>query len=62
MGYEFCWHLAFIKPQDRYGNNLRASCRRMEETGWLRTPRNNQTLHLTVELTSVCWFPNKPNS
>ncbi|WP_079849783.1 hypothetical protein [Salmonella enterica] len=43
------------RAEDRpvYGNNLRASCRRMEEAGWLRTLRNNQTLQLAVELTSV---------
>lgn len=35
-----------------YGNNLRASCRRMEETGWLRTLRA-PNLQLAVELTPV---------
>ncbi|EBX5888666.1 hypothetical protein DP761_22280 [Salmonella enterica subsp. enterica] len=35
-----------------YGPNLRASCRRMEDAGWLRTLRA-QNLHLAVELTSA---------
>lgn len=35
-----------------YGPNLRASCRRMEAAGWLRTLRA-QNLHLAVELTDV---------
>jgi hypothetical protein len=33
-----------------YGNNLRASCRRMEQAGWLRTLRA-PNLQLAVELT-----------
>lgn len=36
-----------------YGNNLRGSCRRMEDVGWLRTLRNRQTLQLAVELTDA---------
>ncbi|WP_413508583.1 hypothetical protein [Serratia proteamaculans] len=36
-----------------YGNNLRGSCRRMEDAGWLRTLRNRQTLQLAVELTDA---------
>jgi DNA-binding MarR family transcriptional regulator len=36
-----------------YGNNLRGSCRRMEDAGWLRTLRNRQTLQLAVELTDT---------
>ncbi|EAU5447754.1 hypothetical protein EFX16_19755 [Salmonella enterica] len=35
-----------------YGPNLRASCRRMEAAGWLRTLRA-QNLHLAVELTDA---------
>ena len=35
-----------------YGPNLRASCRRMEDAGWLRTLRA-QNLQLAVELTSA---------
>ncbi|HBC5673685.1 TPA: hypothetical protein KEV01_003866 [Citrobacter koseri] len=35
-----------------YGPNLRASCRRMETAGWLRTLRA-QNLHLAVELTDA---------
>lgn len=35
-----------------YGNNLRASCRRMEEAGWLRTLRTTN-LRLLVELTEA---------
>jgi hypothetical protein len=34
-----------------YGPNLRASCRRMEAAGWLRTLRPN--LQLAVELTKA---------
>ncbi|MGP2740494.1 MULTISPECIES: hypothetical protein [Serratia] len=36
-----------------YGTNLRASCRRLETAGWLRTLRNNQSLQLAVELTDA---------
>ncbi|MEN4051926.1 hypothetical protein P9A10_25230 [Serratia marcescens] len=36
-----------------YGPNLRASCRRMETAGWLRTLRNRQSLQLAVELTDA---------
>lgn len=41
-----------VQTGDRpvYGNNLRASCRRMEESGWLRTLRASN-LQLAVELT-----------
>ena len=35
-----------------YGNNLRDSCRRMENAGWLRTLRT-RNLQLHVELTSA---------
>lgn len=35
-----------------YGNNLRASCRRMEDAGWLRTLRA-PNLQLAVELTDA---------
>jgi len=35
-----------------YGPNLRASCRRMEAAGWLRTLRA-PNMHLAVELTDV---------
>lgn len=35
-----------------YGNNLRASCRRMEAAGWLRTLRA-PNLQLAVELTDA---------
>lgn len=35
-----------------YGPNLRASCRRMEKAGWLRTLRSS-SLHLAVELTHL---------
>ncbi len=36
-----------------YGNNLRASCRRMEASGWLHTLRNRSSLQLAVELTDA---------
>ncbi|EML8959614.1 hypothetical protein V9W26_004971 [Escherichia coli] len=35
-----------------YGPNLRASCRRLEDAGWLRTLRA-PNLHLAVELTDA---------
>lgn len=35
-----------------YGNNLRDSCRRMENAGWMRTLRT-RNLHLHVELTAA---------
>ncbi|CAI9395499.1 MULTISPECIES: hypothetical protein [Enterobacteriaceae] len=35
-----------------YGNNLRDSCRRMENAGWIRTLRT-RNLHLHVELTAA---------
>ncbi|MEQ9971410.1 hypothetical protein ABRP72_19790 [Pectobacterium carotovorum] len=35
-----------------YGNNLRASCRRLEDSGWLRTLRA-PNLQLAVELTDA---------
>ena len=38
-----------------YGPNLRASCRRMEAAGWLRTLRA-PNLQLAVELTEACRY------
>ena len=35
-----------------YGPNLRESCRRMEEAGWVRTLRS-KNLHLAVEMTEA---------
>lgn len=44
--------LAHAMDGQVYGNNLRASCRRMEAAGWLRTLRA-PNLQLAVELTDA---------
>ncbi len=42
-----------------YGPNLRASCRRLEDAGWLRTLRA-PNLQLAVELTDAGWAVAQP--
>lgn len=48
--WSICWRRVGEVPV--YGPNLRASCRRMETAGWLRTLRASN-LQLAVELTET---------